>query len=218
MSISRDTTIEQLYLSAAGMIKAVQYSWVFTDDSKPGVESTHGGTVGVEPAGLLANASIQAIAAAVETAMQYAIDGLMEFHANRLAFLYDVKTSTAVIVRPIVENDVIAERLRRLSVGFDYDFGGARGVHHIATTPEDLQNWDEVTKLAAACIASGNPDAQIAIKTDTGGTTVTAMEWQGVLLAAGAFRQPIFAASFALQAMSPIPSDYASASYWPAQV
>ena len=216
MAITHASTIENLYANAEGMIKAVQFSWLFTDDSKPGVESRHGGTVSIEAAGLTIHAAEISINAAIETAMQYAMPNLVAFQANQLAFLYDVKNSTEILVRPAVESDVIAERLRRLAVGFSFDFGDARGVHHIATTPEDLQNWDEVTKLAAAYIASGTPDAPIAIKTDTGVASVTAMEWQRVLIAAGDFRQPIFAASFALQAMTPIPSDYASAAYWPA--
>ena len=32
-------------------------------------------------------------------------------------------------------SDVIAERERRLALGFDYDFGDERGVHHIAIEP-----------------------------------------------------------------------------------
>jgi hypothetical protein len=35
-----------------------------------------------------------------------------------------------------------------------------------------------------------------------------------VLVAAAQFRQPLWAASFVLQAMSPIPADYANDKYW----
>lgn len=117
---------------------------------------------------------------------------------------------------PPTIDDVIAERTRRFAVGFDYDFGDDRGVHHIGTTPEDLAGWDEVTQLAAALIALGNESATIAVITDTGPAEVTAMEWQSVLVAAGAFRQPLWAASFALQAMTPeIPYDFdTNESYW----
>lgn len=110
-------------------------------------------------------------------------------------------------------DDVVAERSRRLALGFDYDFGD-RGVHHIATTEQDLRNWDEVTKLAAAYIAAGQPAATIAIQPDAVAIEITAEEWQLVLIAAGAFRQPIFQASFALQAMAPIPADYADDRHW----
>jgi len=42
-----------------------------------------------------------------------------------------------------------------------------------------------------------------------------ALEWQSIIAAATIFRQPIWAASFTLQAMNPIPQDYASDQYWP---
>src|SRR5690606_41968408 len=42
---------------------------------------------------------------------------------------------------------VVAERDRRLAMGFDYDFQDERGVHRISTTPADMAGWDEVTKL-----------------------------------------------------------------------
>jgi len=112
--------------------------------------------------------------------------------------------------------DVITERERRLSLGFDYDFGDSRGVHRIGTTDQDMKGWDEVSKASQAAIALGFPSAPIGIVTNTGPTTVTALEWQQILLAASQARQPIWAASFALQAMNPIPSDYTSDAYWSA--
>lgn len=110
--------------------------------------------------------------------------------------------------------DVLAERDRRLSLGFSYDFGDARGVHQIGTTSADMTGWDEVTKVAQAMIATGAATATIEIITDTGPATVTASEWMAILLAAGAHRQPIWQASFVLQAMSPVPADYAADSRW----
>ena len=107
------------------------------------------------------------------------------------------------------------ERTRRLRLGFDYDFQDARGVHRIGTTDSDMDGWDEVTTVAQAAILAGLPTMAINIVTDTGPVTVTAMEWQSILLAAGAARQPLWAASFALQALDPIPADYADDSRWP---
>ena len=117
---------------------------------------------------------------------------------------------------PISAAAVIEERERRLSLGFDYDFGDARGVHHISTTPSDMKGWDEVTMIANAAINAGLPNTDILILTATGPVTVTATEWQQILLASGARRQPIWQASFALQAMDPIPPDYAADHYWTA--
>lgn len=109
---------------------------------------------------------------------------------------------------------VVDERNRRLSLGFDHDFGGARGVHHIGTTAQDQVGWQEVTTIALARKASGSTSS-IAILTNTGPTEVTPDEWLAVIEAAAAFRQPIWAASFALQAMNPIPANYKDDSYWP---
>jgi len=122
--------------------------------------------------------------------------------------------ATPVLV-PISERDVIAERARRLAAGFNYDFGDDRGVHRIGTTDQDMIGWREVTDLANAYVAAGDTTSTIAIVTDTGPVVVTAMEWQAILVAAGAFRQPIWTASFVIQAMDPIPDDYADNSRWP---
>ncbi|WP_157470098.1 hypothetical protein [Desulfobulbus elongatus] len=108
------------------------------------------------------------------------------------------------------------ERSRRLAGGYDYDFGDERGTHRIGTTDADMAGWDEVSKAAAAYIAAGDPDAEIGIVTDTGPVIVTAAEWQQVLIAAHQARQPIWMASFALQAMDPIPADFTDDRWWDA--
>ena len=116
---------------------------------------------------------------------------------------------------PVVRQiNVPAERDRRLALGFDYDFGDARGVHRINTTPSDMAGWDEVTKLAQALLNIGQTEQPITIATGTGVTQVTPLEWQQVMLAAAAFRQPIWAASFVLEAMDPIPADFADDQHW----
>lgn len=117
---------------------------------------------------------------------------------------------------PPTAASVIIERQRRLSLGFDYDFEDGRGVHHIGTSNQDMQGWDEVSKASQAAIALGFPSTPLTIVTETGSVTVTALEWQQILLAASQARQPIWAASFALQAMTPIPDDYTSDTYWSA--
>lgn len=121
-------------------------------------------------------------------------------------------------VPPPSAQDVIEERRRRLAAGFDYDFGDERGVHRIGTSDDDMIGWDEVTKGAYSAIALGQPNTPIMIVTDTGAAQITAMEWQSILAAAAQFRQPIWQASFALQAMTPIPHDYADDKYWTQQV
>jgi len=115
---------------------------------------------------------------------------------------------------PVTASDVWAERDRRLAGGFDYDFGYVRGVHRINTTPADMIGWDEVTKFAQALINAGQGAQVITIATGSGMTQLTANEWQGVLIAAAAFRQPIWGASFVLEQMGEIPADFANDAYW----
>lgn len=108
----------------------------------------------------------------------------------------------------------------KLAVGFPFDFGDARGVHQIGTTERDLKGWDEVRALAAAYRENGQAAAEITIATDTGAAVITAAEWPPIDIAAGAFRQPIWAASFAVQAkiLQGIITDYAgvdNAADWP---
>lgn len=110
--------------------------------------------------------------------------------------------------------DVIAERDRRAALGFDYNFGDSRGVHRIGTTPADLAGWREVTDLSGALINIGQGAFKIGIETNTGPVQISAMEWQQVLIAAGAARQPVWLASFKLQAMDPIPDDFTADKWW----
>jgi hypothetical protein len=109
---------------------------------------------------------------------------------------------------------IIKERERRLALGFDYDFGDARGIHRIGTTEQDHKGWDKVAKLASAAIFAGLPNTVIDIETDTGPVQVTAAEWQQLTLAVALWEQPIWHASFVLQAMDPIPENFTDDIWW----
>lgn len=130
------------------------------------------------------------------------------------AVVAGVPVAPVVTPPPVTPAMVARERQRRFDLGFDYDFGDGRGVHHIGTSEADKVGWGEVTDISNAAIALGAPNTPIYIVTETGSATITAMEWQSVLLAAGQARQPLWAASFALQAMNPIPSDYTDDQHW----
>lgn len=114
----------------------------------------------------------------------------------------------------VLVEDVIDERNRRLALGFEYNFGDARGIHHIGTTEQDMAGWNEVTSWANAQIALNDTTSTLLIVTDTGPANVTALDWMNILNAATAFRQPLWASSFVLQAADPIPRDYADDKYW----
>ena len=116
--------------------------------------------------------------------------------------------------------DVETERDRRLALGFDYDFGDVRGVHRIGTSENDMKGWNEVTTLSNAILASSailsanNSYPMINILTNTGLVAISASEWMQICIAAAAFRQPIWGASFIISAMDPIPEDYIDDIYW----
>lgn len=110
---------------------------------------------------------------------------------------------------------ITEERNRRLALGFDYDFGDVRGTHTFATTETDMVGWREVSLGAQAAVNLGAGGNTFSLVTDTGPVNVTADEWQLILAAITTERQAIWSASFTLQAMDPIPSDYANDSYWP---
>lgn len=128
-----------------------------------------------------------------------------------------IEGNTVRVVRshpPITVAQIIAERERRLAMGFNYDFGNGRGVHRIGTTKEDMAGWSEVSTYAGALIDRGDLTTQIPIATDTGTCLVTPPEWRAIEIAAAQFRQPLWTKSFALMAMNPIPADYTNDSYW----
>jgi len=99
-------------------------------------------------------------------------------------------------------------------LGFDFDFGDERSIHHIGTSTADMAGWQEVTMLANAYLMVGNAAGPIVIATETGPATITAVDWQHVLIATGEFRQSIWLASFIVGAMRPIPMDFREDKYW----
>lgn len=121
--------------------------------------------------------------------------------------------AVALSPEPVTTEMVQAECSRRLALGFNYDFGDARGVHRIGMSDRDRAGWGEVNDIAQVRINTSDT-APITIATDTGVCQVTPMEWQVILKAAGDSRQPLWMASFWLQAQSLIPYGYTDDSYW----
>lgn len=91
------------------------------------------------------------------------------------------------------------ERDRRLAVGFDYDFGDARGVHRFGTTPQDRAGWADVKAIADAALQAGASSTEIEVRTDTGDVTITAAEWPAIQLAAAQAFQPVWQASWTVK-------------------
>lgn len=141
------------------------------------------------------------------------LDYVGEGSVEEISISDDTITITRSAPAPTVD-DVARERNRRFDLGFVYNFGDERGQHLIGTTKADLEGWREVTDIANAAIAVGMPNTSISIMTNTGPVSITAIEWQQILIAASEARQPLWARSFLLQSMNPIPSNYTDDSYW----
>lgn len=115
---------------------------------------------------------------------------------------------------------VEAERDRRLAAGVAYDFGDERGTHLFGTTEKDRRGWDEVDRIAKCALAAGQTALEIAIRTDTGDTVITAAEWPGIFLTIAAELQPAWAASWAVKdavrdGTVTDPADVPSHAAWP---
>lgn len=216
MTITRETEFNQVYVDNKGSIKVVDFTWVFSDGEYPGVTSSHGAVLDISGSNLNHQTSTaEDINEAIDIHVgEVQTDQIIEWHKTNIQYSYNMKNLEASIHKILTAEDVVEERNRRLALGFNYTFNDSRGTHHIATSDEDLKNWDEVTKLSTAAILAGVPETEIAIKTETAPVTVTAVEWQQILIAAGLHRQPLFQASFALQDMNPIPSDYKDDAHW----
>lgn len=115
---------------------------------------------------------------------------------------------------PITVQDVYIERDRRFNLGFTYDFGDERGIHHIGTTKTDMQGWSEVTTWADTKLKLEQPDAQTYIMTDTAPALITPMDWYHILDVASGVRQNIWQKSFYISSLSPIPADFRTDLYW----
>lgn len=142
------------------------------------------------------------------------IDGEQREMTDEEQAAFDAQRAIDSAPKPITADDVWAEKDRRLALGFDYDFGDARGVHHISTTKTDMEGWKEVSDWAATKTELDQPDATTVIFTETGPVTITPHEWYLILDAGGMARQAIWGSSFALVAQDPIPTDYAEDQYW----
>ena len=65
--------------------------------------------------------------------------------------------------RPATAEELLAERARRLALGFDYGFADTRGIHRIGTTTGDMRGWDEVSTWANAMLNTNSPDATLTL-------------------------------------------------------
>lgn len=122
--------------------------------------------------------------------------------------------SVVTVTKIVTDQNVIDERTRRMALGFVHDFQDSRGMHSIGTTPADMMGWNDVDKSVNAMALLGLMDQHFQIITNTGLVSITPIDWAKITLTATGFRTPIWLKSFALQAMTPIPADFANDVYW----
>lgn len=133
--------------------------------------------------------------------------------SKRAALLADLSYDAALF-HAIMVKAVDAEMQRRWRGGFVYDFGDDRGKHLIGTTEDDMAGWSEVAAYAGGLADVGDTSTTIEIETNTGRVHVTAPEFKALMLEASRRQQRLKKQSFALQAMNPIPTDFADDSRW----
>lgn len=118
--------------------------------------------------------------------------------------------------QPVSEKDLLNRQLEhRLSLGLEYDFKDGRGVHHIGTSPQDMDRWlKEVSPYAQSFLNVDQPEGTLNIRTHTGYVSITAQEWQNVLMAIGEYRQSVYKQYFKIKDMDPPPEDVTDDTLW----
>jgi len=114
-------------------------------------------------------------------------------------------------------DQVSAERERRLSLGCTVTLASGQGPIPVQTRDEvDHRNLLTLESQAMKAVISGAPQTQFFFRDAQDHTwTLTALEMMDMTAKVAAFGAGIFAKSWALKAMDPIPSDFATnESYW----
>jgi hypothetical protein len=108
---------------------------------------------------------------------------------------------------------VNAERQRRLIVG-----GVINGVH-VTGTDEDIRNLTSLTLAARMRLAAGDDETLTTYRDgDNVDHELTPSQLLEIWQVSSAYVSELYAASWALKAMDPIPEDYADDHHWPAAV
>lgn len=113
-------------------------------------------------------------------------------------------------------DDVSVERERRLSLGCTVTLSSGQGPIPVQTRDEvDHRNLLTLESQAIKAVISGAPNTPFAFRDAHDKTwTLTALEMMDMTAKVAAFGAGIFAKSWALKAMSPIPATYQSDEWW----
>jgi len=117
---------------------------------------------------------------------------------------------------PITGDDVSVERERRLSLGCTVTLASGQGPIPVQTRDEvDHRNLLTLESQAIKAVIGGAPNTPFAFRDAHDKTwTLTALEMMDMTAKVAAFGAGIFAKSWALKAMSPIPATYQSDEWW----
>jgi hypothetical protein len=227
VSLSREESFSRIWLATdADRINLVEFIWVFTDEARPGVESTHIGVVDIVAANLGANAEHADISVAIWNALSPQIDELFSFHEHQLAFEYSMASASVVKVAGVTSAEIDAERDRRIDAGFYFD--GAL----FQARPEDRENIAGAKAAASDAITifgaqPGNlawrqlldPTAPAEFRWIAADNSTVAMDAQTAMrfgYTALSHKEAHIFAGFLLKQQNPRPADFATnPSYWP---
>lgn len=117
---------------------------------------------------------------------------------------------------PSMTELVSVERERRLSLGCTVTLSSGQGPIPVQTRDEvDHRNLLTLESQAMKAVISGAPQTQFFFRDAQDHTwTLTALEMMDMTAKVAAFGSGIFAKSWALKAMDPIPSNYQADEWW----
>jgi hypothetical protein len=151
-----------------------------------------------------------AISATVDGVQLVIPDEMGNRHRREIAELG--LTIATYVPPPPSGEDVNAERQRRILVGAVFN-----GVH-VTGSEEDARNLTNLALAAQMRIAAGDTTTLTTFR-DGGNVDhqLTPPQMLGLWQQASAHVSALYAASWALKAMNPIPADFANDNYWGAQ-
>lgn len=146
------------------------------------------------------------------TAVEISDDHWTEFLVNAGRQRWDGVTiiSFDPLSPPVSAGDVNAERLRRMLAGT-----AINGVH-VTGSDDDARNLSNLMMLARMRLDAGD-EATTTIYRDYNNVdhVLTPADLVALWQAATAYVSALYAASWSLKALDPIPADFADDSYWP---
>lgn len=200
----------------ANAIRAVDWVVTWTDPEYPGTEVLSSGVTTDSINIAVATATHREIELAIQASLGSQMDAIRTHVAQTIYFKHQweklqVVDAPKVAAAPI-SDDVNAERRRRILAG--KVINGVR----VTGSDEDARNLTNLALAAQVRLAGGDKTTITVYRDghdkDHGLTPDTLLAlWQ----AASAYVSALYAASWKIKAMTPIPADFADNKHWPAE-